>query len=445
MPVNQHFRKDVIIMQRKLMNDLIAWKHTPERKPLILWGARQTGKTWLLKEFGRTQFRNTVYISFYGNRRMASIFDSDYDVRRIINAIEIEMHVTITPEDTLLIFDEVQNAGKVVESLKYFCEDAPEYSIAAAGSLLGVSLHEGISFPVGKVDELHLYPMSFSEYLQALGEPVLAGYLEQADTVHINEFRDRYISFLRSYFVVGGMPEVVSHFIRNRDYEEVRQLQLMILGQYEGDFGKHIPARKMPRVRMAWTSIPLQLAKENKKFFFGKIKKGARSADYELALQWLLDAGLIYRVNKVSKPAVPLKSYLDPSSFKIYMLDVGLLGALSELDPEIVLKGNDAFVEFKGALTEQYVLQQIISETSYTPYYFATEKAAYEVDFLLQKDRSAAPLEVKAAENLKSHSLKLFHEKYHPTMSYRTSMSDYRRQDWLVNIPLWAIQILPGE
>jgi len=429
-------------MKRKLMRNLVAWKNKPERKPLILWGARQTGKTWLLKEFGRTEFRNTVYISFYNNKRMASIFEDNYDVKRIINAIEVEMHVSITPKDTLLIFDEVQNAGKVVEALKYFCEDAPEYAVAAAGSLLGVSLHEGVSFPVGKVDELHLYPMSFSEFLEAMEETKLSEYLENADKDRINEFRDRYIDLLKSYYVIGGMPEVVSHFCKNRDYDEARQLQLMIIGQYEGDFGKHIPAREMPRVRMVWNSIPVQLAKENKKFFFGRIKKGARSSEYELAIQWLVDAGLIYRINKVTKPAIPLKSYIEPSAFKVYMLDVGLLGALSELDPQTILAEYNAFVEFKGALAEQYVMQQLVAETDLSLYYFATDKAAYEVDFLFQNGGTPIPLEVKAKENLKSHSLKMFHEKYGPKVSYRTSMSNYRSQEWLINIPLWAIQII---
>lgn len=432
-------------MKRSLSSELIKWKNRQDRKPLILWGARQTGKTWLLREFGRAEFANTVYISFYNNRRMASIFDQDYDVHRIINSIEIAMHVTINPSDTLLIFDEVQNASKVVESLKYFCEDAPEYAVAAAGSLLGVALHEGISFPVGKVDELHLYPMSFTEFLYALDENRLATYIESSDAVHINEFRDSYISYLKSYYVTGGMPEVVRRYAANRDYDEVRETQLAILSQYEGDFGKHIPTREIPRVRMVWNSIPMQLAKENRKFFFGQIKKGARSADYEIAIQWLIDSGLIYKVCKVSRPSIPLKAYAEPSAFKLYFLDTGLLGAASELDPYTILNGNNAFIEFKGALTEQYVLQQMIAETEYTLYYFATEKSAYEVDFLFQKNGSITPLEVKAETNLKSHSLKYFHDKYEPKISFRTSMSDYTDQEWLINIPLWAIRTIQSE
>ena len=424
------------------MDRLLQWKSRENRKPLILWGARQTGKTWILKELGRTAFSDIVYISFYNNTRIASIFEQDYDVRRILNAIEIELHVKIHPHETLLVFDEVQGAGKVVESLKYFCEDAPEYAVAAAGSLLGVALHEGISFPVGKVDELRLYPMGFEEFLWAKGEEKLAEYLHQKDMAQIDAFRDRYMDLLRSYFVTGGMPAVVQEFCRSGDYAAVREIQNSILHQYEGDFGKHIPPQEIPRVRMVWNSIPLQLAKENKKFFFGQIKKGARSKEYETALQWLADAGLIYRIQKVSKPAVPLKAYADPSAFKVYMLDTGLLGALSELDPYVILHENNAFVEFKGALTEQYVFQQLTCETSYSLYYFATEKSTYEVDFLFQKNAAFAPLEVKAAENVKSHSLRMFHEKFHPVHSYRTSMSGYREQEWLTNIPLWAIQTL---
>lgn len=440
--IRSHTAEAKNYMKRKLMEKLLQWKSKQNRKPLILWGARQTGKTWILKEFGRSAFSDTVYISFYNNTRIASIFERDYDVYRILNAIEIELHVRIKPQETLLIFDEVQGAGKVVESLKYFCEDAPEYAVAAAGSLLGVALHEGISFPVGKVDELRLYPMGFEEFLWAMNEEMLAAYLHQKKFDEINDFYARYTELLRAYFVTGGMPAVVQEFCRSRDYTSVREIQNSILHQYEGDFGKHIPPQEIPRVRMVWNSIPAQMAKENRKFFFGQIKKGARSKEYEIALQWLEDAGLIYRIHKVAKPALPLKSYAEPSSFKVYMLDTGLLGALSELDPYVILHGNNAFVEFKGALTEQYVFQQLICETTYPLYYFATEKSTYEVDFLLQKNGSFMPLEVKAAENLKSHSLQMFNEKFRPAHCYRTSMSGYREQDWLTNIPLWAIQNL---
>lgn len=430
----------VLAMRRKILDQLRFWKEKDNRKPLILWGARQVGKTWALRKFGEECFSNVVYISFYNNRRMASVFEPDYDVKRIIEAIEIELHVHIRPGSTLLIFDEIQGAVQVLESLKYFCEDAPEYAVCAAGSLLGVALHEGVSFPVGKVDELHLYPMSFQEFLWAVKEEKIADYLIDYRSPQINAFRDLYIQYLKQYFVTGGMPEVVEHFRNNRDYQEVRRLQNSILEQYEGDFGKHVSPQELPRIRMVWASLPLQLAKENKKFFFGQVKKGARSGDFELALQWLTDAGLIYKVSRVEKPAMPLKAYVNMNAFKVYMLDVGLLGALSELDYESILSGNQIFTEFKGALTEQYVLQQMIAETNYKMYYFTTEKSTYEVDFLFQKGKEILPMEVKAEENLRAKSLKAYCEKYHPETAIRTSMSGYRQQDWLVNVPLWAIQ-----
>ena len=429
-------------MKRKIENQLLQWKNDPARKPLILWGARQVGKTWSIREFGRTYFQKTVYISFYNNRRISDIFEMDYNINRIIKALEIELHVSITPSDTLLVFDEIQGAPKAVEALKYFCEDAREYAVIAAGSLLGVALHQGISFPVGKVDELRLYPMSFQEFLWAMNEEALAGYLEDINNPEINLFRERYIELLKQYYVIGGMPEVVDNFRMNHDYDQVRELQLSVLRQYEGDFGKHVNPAELPRIRMVWQSLPVQLAKENKKFFFGHIKKGARSKDYETAIQWLQDSGLIYKVNKVSAPLLPLRAYADLSSYKIYMLDTGLLGALGELDWRTILEGNHAFVEFKGALTEQYVLQQLIAETPYRMYYYSTEKSAYEVDFLFQKNSGAVPLEVKAEENLKAKSLKMYVDKYHPAEAIRTSMSSYRKQDWLTNIPLWAIQSL---
>ena len=427
-------------MRRKLLDKLVAWKRKQNRKPLILWGARQTGKTWLLKKFGEECFQNLVYISFYNNTRIASIFESDYDVRRIVNALEIELHVQITPGDTLLIFDEIQGAVKVLESLKYFCEDMRELAVCAAGSLLGVALHEGVSFPVGKVDELHLYPMSFQEFLWAMEEQKLADYLVDYQNPEINEFREKYVSYLKQYYVTGGMPEVVENYRLHKDFAEVRMLQNSILEQYEGDFGKHVHPNDLPRIRMVWASLPIQLAKDNKKFFFGKIKPGARSKDYETAIQWLLDAGLIYKVNRVEKPGMPLKAYQDLNAFKIYLIDVGLLGALSQLDWESIIEGNNAFTEFKGSLTEQYVLQQLIAETSYPVYYFSTEKMTYEVDYLFQKGKDIVPLEVKAEENVKAKSLKAYCEKYQPAIAIRTSMSNMRKENWMINVPLWAVQ-----
>ncbi len=429
-------------MKRLLLNNLIEWKDKKHRKPLILWGARQVGKTWLMKEFGSSFFDNYVYISFYNNSRMSSIFEEDYDVKRIINAIEVSQHVVITPGETLLIFDEVQAAPKVVEALKYFCEEASEYHVIAAGSLLGVSIHEGVSFPVGKVDELRLYPMNFREFLLAMGEDRLFEYISNTDYDRINEFSGIYRELLKKYICVGGMPEVVGRFVENHDYSEAREIQLSILNQYEGDFGKHVSANEMPRIRMTWQSLPMQLAKENKKFFFGQVKEGARQKDFEKAIQWLVDAGLIYKVNKVQKPAMPLKSYVDFSSFKLFLIDVGLLGAMSELDIDSVIQGNDIFVEFKGALIEQYVLEQLVSDTKYTPYYYSGEKSTYETDFLIQKSKDIVPIEVKAETNLKSKSLRAYFDKFSPALALRVSSSDYIDQGWMKNIPLWCVSII---
>jgi len=427
-------------MKRKLLESLKLWKSQSNRKPLVLWGARQVGKTWLMKEFGRECFASVLYISFYNNTKTAAIFESDYDINRIITMLEIQYHTKINPSDTLLIFDEVQAAPKVVESLKYFCEDAPEYYVICAGSLLGVSIHEGVSFPVGKINELYLYPMDFSEYLSAMGENQLAELIPNPENPLVAQLRDEYIHHLKNYYFVGGMPECVKAFSERKDYDEVREIQNSILSQYEGDFGKHVDPKELPRIRMVWNALPVQLAKENKKFFFGQIKEGARMKDFEIALQWLSDAGLIHKVYKVSSPSVPLKAYIDFSAFKIFMLDTGLLAAFSELDKESIINGNEIFVEFKGALTEQFVLQQIISSTSYKPYYYSGEKSTYETDFLIQKGKSVIPVEVKAEENLKSKSLKVYCEKFNPEIAVRLSMADYKKQDWVVNVPLWCVE-----
>lgn len=426
-------------MKRCAMQDLIRWKNSENRKPMILKGARQVGKTWLMKEFGRLYFSKVAYITFYNNQRMKRVFDDDYDIRRIIMNINIETRMEVTPQDTLIIFDEIQEAPRVLESLKYFCENASEYAVIAAGSLLGVAIHEGVSFPVGKVDTLELYPMSYREFLEAMGETALADLLPQKDYRLISDFRDKYIFWLKNYYYVGGMPEIVQFFSQHKDYVRVRQMQNAILEQYEDDFGKHATSGDLARIRMVWNSIPMQLAKENKKFFFGQIKSGARMKDFEIAIEWLLDCGLIKKVYRVRKPAMPLKAYIDFSAFKLFLLDIGLLGALSELDAESILEGNSMFTEFKGALTEQYVLQQIVSDTGYIPYYFASESATYEMDFMVQKGRDIVPVEVKAEENLQAKSLKVYCQKYMPNYAVRISMSDYREQDWLVNIPLYAI------
>ena len=428
-------------MRRNFIEKLIEWKENPNRKPLVLWGARQVGKTWLLKEFGKTCFENVLYISFYNNKKDSDLFERDYDTKRILGALEIQHHIKIQPSKTLIIFDEIQAAPKVLESLKYFCEEASEYAVVAAGSLLGVSIHEGLSFPVGKVNELRLFPMTFSEFLRALGEENLARLIEEKNPENplISDLRETFIPFLRDYYFTGGMPEAVLAFVESRDYDKVRSVQNDIISQYEGDFGKHVDSKELPRIRMVWNSLPMQLAKENKKFFFGQIKSGARMKEFEIAIQWLCDAGLIYKVQKVSKPAMPLKAYSVFSDFKVYLSDIGLLGALSELDKDSIISGNDVFVEFKGALTEQYVLQELKAMTSYTPYYYSGEKSTYEVDFLIQKGKLIVPLEVKAEENVKAKSLRFFVDKFNSEYAVRTSMSNYRKEEWMTNIPLWAV------
>lgn len=426
-------------MQRFAMKKLEAWKNDDNRKPLVIMGARQVGKTWLMKEFGRLYYKKVAYISFYNNEAMKHVFEQDYDINRIVSAINIEVGFTISSEDTLIIFDEIQNAPKAFESLKYFYEDAPEYHIMVAGSLLGVALHEGISYPVGKVTTLNLYPLNFREFLYAVGEKGLADALETKDYDLIDSFSEKYIYHLKNYFYVGGMPEVVSKFINNNDYIAAREIQKEIVLQYKGDFGKHISPNELPRINMVWDSIPMQLAKENKKFFFGQIKKGARSAEFEKAIQWLVDSGLVYRVHKVNEPHIPLSAYKELSFFKLFFVDIGLLGAMSELDLHSVIEGNRLFVEFKGALTEQYVLQQIMSDTTYTPYYYGTASATFEQDFLIQKGMDAVPIEVKAETNIHSKSLKAFYDKFHPSISIRLSLLNYKEQDWLVNIPLYAV------
>lgn len=426
-------------MIRFALEELLQWQKSDNRKPLIIMGARQVGKTWLMKEFGKAYYKKTAYISFYNNRRMNDVFDMDFDIDRIIMNLNIESGVTITPRDTLIILDEIQNAPKALEALKYFCEEAPEYHVVAAGSLLGVAIHEGVSYPVGKVDTLYLYPLNFREFLCALGEKDLSELLKTRDYQLIDNFSDKYLFWLKNYYYTGGMPAVVDAFRMHKDYSEVRHMQNEIVRQYEGDFGKHIDAKTLPRIRMVWNSIPMQLAKENKKFFFGQIKKGARSSEFETAIEWLTDCGLVHKVNRVNEPHIPLKAYINMSAYKLFMSDVGLLGALSDLPAEVILEKNDIFVEFKGALTEQYVLQQLISDTSYTPYYYGTDKSTFEQDFLIQKGAHIVPVEVKAEGNVKSQSLKAYCDKFHPEEAVRFSALKYKEQSYMTNIPLYAV------
>ena len=426
-------------MDRFALEKLKQWKEKKNRKPLIIRGARQVGKTWLMKEFGRTCFKKMAYVNFDSNTRMRQVFEGDINIERLILAISAETGVSIDSRDTLLIFDEVQEVPKALTALKYFCEEASEYAIVAAGSLLGVAMHKGTSFPVGKVDFMDLYPLSFREFLCALGETRFVEILDSSDTDMVTMFKSKYIDRLREYYFVGGMPEVVQSYLDSKDFNQVREIQKNLLNYYQQDFSKHAEATLVPRLNLVWNSIPMQLAKENKKYIYGQVREGARAKDFELAIQWLMDCGLIHKVQRIKKPGLPLKAYLDLDAFKIYLLDIGLLMAMVDLDARVIIDGNRIFTEFKGALTEQYVLQQLIADLGIEAYYYSTEKSSGEIDFLLQGKSSILPLEVKAEENLRAKSLKAFCEKYHPVCAVRTSMSDYREQEWMTNIPLYNI------
>ncbi|MBE5957146.1 MAG: ATP-binding protein [Lachnospiraceae bacterium] len=425
-------------MERFLMQDLLKWKTKTRRKPLIIRGARQVGKTWIMKEFGRLHYENTIYINFDNNERMKQVFSLDMDIKRILSALKIEAGKNIDPENTLLIFDEIQEVPKALSSLKYFYEDAPEYHIIAAGSLLGVALHAGTSFPVGKVDFLNLYPLNFEEFLCAIGEDGLFTLLESGDYQTINAFSSKYIDLLRHYYYIGGMPEAVQTYLDTDDMYEVRNVQNALLEYYSTDFSKHAPKEIVPRIQMVWQSIPMQLAKKNRKFIYGIIREGARAKDFELAIQWLLDCGLILKSTRITKPGMPLIAYTEMSTFKIYMLDVGLLAAKGNLEPRILLEGNKVFEEFKGALTEQFVAQQLVSNRKEL-YYFTKDNSSGELDFVVQQGQYIIPIEVKAEENLQAKSLRAYCEKYKPEIALRSSMSNYREQDWMTNVPLYAV------
>ena len=405
-------------MERNLFGKLEGWKNKKKRKPLIIQGARQVGKTWIMKEFGKRYFKDTIYINFDNNEVMKNVFEIDFDISRIISAIKIEYGKNFEVANTLIIFDEIQEAPKALASLKYFYENAPQYAIIAAGSLLGVALHQGTSFPVGKVDFMHLYPLNFSEFLRANGEENLAELLQSQDYQMINAYSVKYTELLKKYYYIGGMPEVVQTYLDTEDFNEVRKIQRDLLKYYEEDFSKHAPKDVIPRIRMVWNSIPAQLAKENRKFIYGSVREGARAKDFELAIQWLEDAGLIIKNYRVSKPGIPLIAYMELNNFKMFMLDVGLLGARADITAKVLLDGSRIFEEFKGALTEQFVAQQL-KAADRELYYFSTKNSTGEIDFLIQQDMQCIPIEVKAEENLRAKSLKAFCEKYRPQTAIR--------------------------
>lgn len=429
-------------MKRSIYGRLLEWKNSHNRKPLMLYGARQVGKTYVLKEFGTAEYEDMVYINCYLNSAVKALFSEDKDTGRILLGLSALSGKEIKPGRTFVFLDEVQDVPEVVASLKYFCEDAPEIHIAVAGSLLGVLNMNGYPFPTGKVDILHLYPMTYNEFLEALGEEQKLRLLnEPGRESTVNSLLPNYIELLRQYYFVGGMPEAVAEFIRTKNPEAVRQIQTDILSAYEADIAKHA-GTDTQRARMVFQSIPAQLARENKKFIFGAVRKGARAADYDTSIQWLTDAGLVYKVCRLSKVAMPLSFYMEKDVFKLFLLDVGLLGALAQVPAALMLIGNGVFAEFKGAFTENYVMSQIRAEQNAVIGYYAKENSTMEIDFVVQAGSEILPVEVKAEENVKSKSLRLFitaDNKNSGMHGYRFSMKGYEHQDWMDNIPLFAV------
>lgn len=426
-------------MYREKIEELKKWKASPDRKPLIIRGARQVGKTWLMKEFGEKFFQKVAYINFDDNTRMEKLFEEDFDIERIIQSLKIESGVNIEASNTLIILDEIQETPKALKALKYFCENASEYYIISAGSLLGGAIHEGTSFPVGKVDFLDLLPLSFFEFLEAIEEKNLLEILKKNQQDMIKIFHTKLKERLKLYYYIGGMPEVVNSYIKNKDLSEVRKIQKRLLNAYEQDFSKHAPSSIVPRIRQLWNNIPTQLAKENKKFIYGLVREGARAREYEIALSWLMDCGLIYQVNRVNNSKIPLSAYQDFSAFKLYLLDVGLLAAMANVDVKTLLEGNEVFAEFKGSLTEQYVLCQLKQCTELEVFYWTSDTGIAEIDFLTQIGKNNVPIEVKASENLQAKSLKSFIQKYHTKVNVRTAMTEYREDNNILNIPLYMI------
>jgi len=426
-------------MQRQAYQFLLKWKSNPNRKPLIIQGARQVGKTWIMKEFGRREFHQTAYFNFESSPELSMIFKHGFDTKRIIASLEIHYGKRIDPINTLLVFDEIQDCPDAITSLKYFYENAPEYHVFGAGSLLGVAIHHGVSFPVGKVDFFALFPLSFYEYLDAIGADGLLNNIKNEQLDILSPFKELLTEHLKKYMFLGGMPEVVHEFIKSGDFIRARELQLNIIRAYENDFSKHAPISQLPKIRMIWQSIVGQLAKENSKFIYAILRNGARAKDFETAIDWLKDAGLIHKVVRISKAGIPITAYADWASFKIYLSDVGLLGAMSGISQKALIDGNRLFEEFKGILAEQFVCQTLINQ-SYIGYYWTPDGGKSEVDFVIQKQDKVVPIEVKSADNVRSRSLKVYYEKYMPTECVRTSLHDYEIQSWMKNIPLYYLE-----
>ena len=429
-------------MYRTAIEKLFKWKESKNRKPLVIEGARQVGKTWLMNEFGKQAYKDVFYINFDSNSIMKDLFSIDLNIERIIMGLELYVGRKIDPSNSLLIFDEIQEVPRALSSLKYFYENAPQYHIVCAGSLLGIALHKNTSFPVGKVDFLKLYPLSFKEFLISTHNKQYTDLLEAGDFKTITIFKQVYIDALKQYYYVGGMPEVVQNFIDNKDFNEVRNIQKQILFAYEQDFSKHAPLEVVPKIRMIFNNIPSQLAKENKKFIYGLLKDGARAKDYEVAIMWLVDCGLIHKVTRINGAGVPLCTYEDLKAFKLFMLDIGLLGCMAGLDQKTLLEGNNLFIEFKGALSEQYVCQQLKTIEYLDIHYYTNDRGNCEVDFVADLKNNIIPIEVKAETNLKAKSLKTYCDKYKPKTAIRSSMADYKKEEWLINLPLYAIETI---
>jgi len=431
-------------MYRSIIEDLRKWKKSAHRKPLILQGARQTGKTWIMKEFGKSEYKNMAYLFCQENPALENLFNAPFDKERLLNGFQLICGFKIEPEETLIILDEIQDIPKAITALKFFYEQAPEYHIICAGSLLGISLHSDISFPVGKVSFLNLYPLSFSEFLMALGKEQYSNLINDInqDPQILKAFSNEYTELLKYYFYIGGMPEVVSTWVETHDFTEVRRVQNELLLTYENDISKHTTPEMANRIRQIWDSVPSQLAKENKKFLYSVVKESARAREYENAINWLKNAGLLIKVHRVNKPGIPVKAYEDLEAFKIFILDTGLLCSMTKLSPQTLLEGNKLFTEFKGSLTEQFVCQQMLSELNIEPFYWSAKDGKAEVDFIFQNDNEIVPIEVKAEINLQAKSFKVYRDTYNPELAFRFSLSDFIDHGILKDIPLYDLPIV---
>ena len=432
-------------MKRDAFEALIRWKEKTARKPLIIQGARQVGKTWLMKEFAKTHYKKVAYISFNDREDAKKIFEDSYDVSNIILALSVIAGVQISADDTLIILDEIQECERALNALKFFKENAPQYHIMAAGSLLGVAVRQkNMSFPVGQVEFLNLYPLTFGEFLDAVGEKQLSDLIFDKKMPVITVAKERYITLLKQYFFVGGMPEAVLSFAQNKNFEDVREIQNQILEGYRQDFSKYTESRSVARITSVWNSVPAQLAKENKKFSYQMVEKGARAREYEMALEWLVLCGLVYKIHRITKPDLPLSAYEDSAAFKLYMLDTGLLCAKAKLNAQTIIDGNAVFEEFKGSLTEQYVLQELKAQKELSIAYWSKKSGTAEVDFIIQNNSEIIPVEVKASVNLKAKSLASYREQYQPEKAVRTSLADFEINNGLYNIPLYLIENING-